>query len=299
MGEPSIRAIGLAYHYDLPTHGRIHPQQDLAESDLPAAISPALNGVNLTIADNAYVAVIGQNGSGKTTLVKHFNGLLKPTAGRVWVEGTDTRDATVGQLARRVGYVFQNPDHQIFGATVREEVGFGPRNLGLTAAEVRERTDEALAAFDLMDCADAPPAVLGYGLRRKVSLAGVFAMRPHILILDEPTAGLDARSTAELMARVDALHRDGHTIVLVTHDMRLAVRHCHETLVMHEGLALLHGPTREVFCRAEELARAQLAPPQAARLARRLEPHGFPCDALTVDDLVEAYVALRAARGRE
>ena len=270
---PSIRVEALTHQYD--------------------ETSTALNGIDLTIGDNAYLAIIGQNGSGKTTLVKHFNGLLKPGGGHVWVEGIDTRTTSVGQLARRVGYVFQNPDHQIFGATVREEVGFGPRNLGLSAVEVHERTNEALAAFDLTAHADAPPAVLGYGLRRKVSLAAVFAMRPHILILDEPTSGLDARSTADLMARVDAMHRAGHTIILVTHDMRLAAEHCHEVLVMHEGRALVHGPTREVFCRLDDLAQAQLAPPQAGQLARRLEPQGMSCDVLTADEFVAAYAALR------
>jgi energy-coupling factor transporter ATP-binding protein EcfA2 len=275
---PSIRIEGLTYQYD--------------------EISPALNGIDLTIADNAYLAIIGQNGSGKTTLVKHLNGLLRPTGGRVWVEGIDTRTASVGQLARRVGYVFQNPDHQIFGATVREEIGFGPRSLGLSAAAIRERTDEALAAFDLAAYAEAPPAVLGYGLRRKVSLAAVFAMRPHILILDEPTAGLDARSTADLMARVDAMHHAGHTIILVTHDMRLAAAHCHEVLVMHEGRALAYGPTQEVFCRLEDLEHAQLAPPQAARLARRLTPQGMPCTVLTAAEFVAAYAALGVASHR-
>ena len=272
---PCIRVEGLQYHYD--------------------DSGPALTGVDLTIRDNAYLAIIGQNGSGKTTLVKHFNSLLKPGAGRVWVEGIDTRAASVGELARRVGYVFQNPDHMIFGATVREEVGFGPRNLGLSPAEVRERTDEALAAFDLTPLAETPPAVLGYGLRRKVSLAAVFAMRPHILILDEPTTGLDARSTADLMARIDQMHREGHTIILVTHDMRLVTRHCHEVLVMHEGRVLAHGPTREVFCRSEDLARAQLTPPQAALLAQRLQKQGLPCDLLTPDEFVEAYAALGTA----
>jgi len=274
--SPCIRTEGLHYHYD--------------------DLSPALNGVDLTIGDNAYLAVIGQNGSGKTTLVKHFNGLLKPSSGRVWVEGIDTQTASVGELARRVGYVFQNPDHMIFSASVGEEVGFGPRNLGLSPTEVRERTEEALAAFDLMALAETPPAVLGYGLRRKVSLAAVFAMKPHILILDEPTTGLDAGSTAELMVRVDRMHHEGHTIILVTHDMRLAAQHCQEVLVMHEGRVLALGPACEVFCRLEDLAQAQLEPPQVARLAHQLASQGMPGGVLTVDEFVEAYVAMRTRR---
>ena len=169
----------------------------------------ALRGIDLEIEDGDYVAVIGQNGSGKTTLVKHFNGLLKPTRGRVLVKLetrnpkpetlVDTASLTVGQLAQTVGYVFQNPDHQIFCDTIREEFAFGPRNLGLPEAEVRRRVEEALARFDLEQYADRPPAVLGYGLRRKIGVAAVYSMRPRIFILDEPTSGLDWRSTVELM----------------------------------------------------------------------------------------------------
>jgi energy-coupling factor transporter ATP-binding protein EcfA2 len=268
-----IRTQGLAYHYE--------PE------------FPALHGVDLEIADNAYLAIIGQNGSGKTTLVKHFNGLLKPTAGQVWVYGQDTARVTVGQLARTVGYVFQNPDHQIFCASTREEVSFGPRNLGLAADEIRARTDEALQAFDLEPFAAIPPAVLGFGLRRKVSLAAVYAMRPRILILDEPTAGLDGRSARELLRRVDALHATGHTIILVTHDMRIAAERAHELLVMHEGRVLAYGPPREVFARYDDLLRAQIMPPQITQLGRRLAAVGLPDDALSVAEFSAAYQRLR------
>lgn len=267
--QPVVAVEGLVYHYDLET--------------------PALNGVDLAVADNAYLAVVGQNGSGKTTLVKHFNGLLRPTAGAVRVLGRDTRRATVTELARQVGYVFQNPDHQIFCATVREEVAFGPRNLGLGADAVADRVAEALAAFDLEAHADLPPAMLGWGLRRKVSLAAVYAMRPRLLVLDEPTTGLDRRSGDDLMARVDALHAAGHTIVLVTHDMRLVAEHCRETLVMHEGLVLAYGPTRAVLAGVDELARAAIDVPQVTRLARALADRGLPGDLLTVPEFCRAY----------
>ena len=273
--QPAVDVQGLVYHYDAET--------------------PALNGVNLAVADNAYLAVVGQNGSGKTTLVKHFNGLLRPTAGTVRVLGRDTRRATVTELARQVGYVFQNPDHQIFCATVREEVAFGPRNLGLDAAAVADRVAEALAAFDLEVHADLPPAMLGWGQRRKVSLAAVYAMRPRILVLDEPTTGLDRRSADDLMARVDALHAAGHTIVLVTHDMRLVAEHARETLVMHEGLVLAHGPTRAVLARVDELARAAIDVPQVTRLALALADRGFPGDVLTVPEFCDEYA--RRLRG--
>ncbi len=253
--------------------------------------TPALNGISLEIADNDYVALIGQNGSGKTTLVKHFNGLLKPTSGRVWIYGADTRTVSVAQLARTVGYVFQNPDHQIFCGSTREELGFGPRNLGLNAAEVRARTDEALEAFDLLPYADTPPALLGYGLRRKVALASVYAMRPQVLILDEPTAGLDQHSAMELMRRVDELHATGHTIILVSHDMRLVVDHAPHTIVLHEGLVLDNGPTREVFQRIDLLRRASITPPQIAELGHRLTDLGIG-GVLTVEDMVERYATI-------
>lgn len=273
---PCLRTRDLWYEYD---------------TDIPA-----LNGIDLSISDNAYLAVVGQNGSGKTTLVKHFNGLLRPTRGDVWVYGRSTKSATVGELAHQVGYVFQNPDHQIFCATTREEIGFGPRNLGLDPEAVRVRVDDALETFALTPYADTPPAVLGYGLRRKVSIAAVYAMRPQILILDEPSIGLDWHSAQELMARVDDLHAQGHTIILVTHDMRLVAEYTQRTLVMHEGNVLAYGPTKEVLCRAEQLERAQINPPQINRLSRRLSDLGFDGQALSVEAFCEAYGEIRGKR---
>jgi energy-coupling factor transport system ATP-binding protein len=286
---PALRVAHLVYHYES------------AENHLPE--EPALDGVDLTVADNAYLAVVGQNGSGKTTLVKHFNGLLRPTAGWVWVYGVDTSTASVGELARTVGYVFQNPDHQIFCASTREEVAFGPRNLGLPPNDVDERVADALAAFNLTPYAEVPPAVLGYGLRRKVSIAAVYAMHPRVLILDEPTAGLDRRSADDLMRRMDALHSAGHTIVLVSHDMRLVAGHSRETLVMHEGRVLAYGETRAVLSRADDLARAHITPPQVMRLAQGLAEAGLDrVDALSVTEFADSYdrrrAAARRARGR-
>ena len=257
---------------------------------------PALHGVDLEIPDNAFLGIVGQNGSGKTTLVKHLNGLLKPTSGRVWVYGVDTGPVSTAELAQTVGYVFQNPDHQIFCPTTREEISFGPRNLGLSPAEVGERTDEALATFGLEAYADVPPAVLGYGLRRKVSVAAVIAMRPRILILDEPTPGLDWRGAEDLMAHLGSLHAAGHTILLVTHDMRLVAEHTQQTLVMHEGRVLAHGPTRGVLAAVEALRRAEVTPPQITELGRRLADLGLRGDLLTVPEFCEAYAALRAER---
>ncbi|MHB1295270.1 MAG: energy-coupling factor ABC transporter ATP-binding protein [Anaerolineae bacterium] len=250
---------------------------------------PALDGVDLAVPAGAFLAIIGRNGSGKTTLVKHFNGLLKPATGRVCVHGLDTRQASVAALARMVGYVFQNPDHQIFCDTVREEIAFGPRNLGLGAAEVAERVRDALAAFDLDAFAGTPPAVLGWGLRRKVSVAAVYAMRPRVLVLDEPTTGLDRRSINGLMEHVSRLNAAGSTIILVTHDMRLVAEYARQVVVMHAGRSLASGAPREVFGEDDALAAAHLAPPQITLLGRRLAAYGIPPDVLTLEEFRCAY----------
>jgi energy-coupling factor transport system ATP-binding protein len=262
----------------------------------------ALRGVDLEIEDGDYVAVIGQNGSGKTTLVKHFNGLLKPRRGRVLVKHEtrdtkhetlkDTADLTVGQLAQTVGYVFQNPDHQIFCDTTREELAFGPRNLGLPEAEVRRRVEEALVRFGLEEYADWPPAVLGYGLRRKIGVAAVYTMRPRIFILDEPTTGLDWRGTMELMELIGEMHRQGHTIILVTHDMKLVAGFSQKCLVLRDGWVLAYDDTRAVFKCSEVLRETQIEPSQITLLAKRMVPYGMPGDVLSVDEFYAAYCRL-------
>ena len=239
------------------------------------------------------MAVLGQNGSGKTTLVKHFNGLLQPTRGRVLVNGRDTAQHPIGQLARSVGYVFQNPDYQLFSATVRKEIEFGPRNLGLSPAEVARRTDETLDHFGLTERANEPPALLGFGLRRKISVAAVYSMRPDILILDEPTTGLDWQSTQDLIHLLQDLHRTGHTILLVTHDMKIAAMFAELTLVLREGQVLLFEDTRSVFCQTAILAETQIEPPQIAELANRMRPLGMPQGVLTVEECFAAYRRLR------
>jgi len=271
--SPVIQVEDLCYHYN----------------DGPLALA----GVNLSIEAGDFLAIVGQNGSGKTTLAKHFNGLLRPTRGRVLVLGQDTAGQRVGQLARKVGYLFQNPDHQIFAPTVWEEVAFGPRNLGFSDEEVAARTSEALALFGLADQADTPPAVLGYGLRRQVTVAAVWAMRPQILVLDEPTAGLDWRSTCTLMEEITNLNRQGHTIILITHDMKLVAEFARQVLVLDEGQILACGPTRQVFQQEALLRQAFLAPPPITALARRMRHYGLRGDSLTIEEFYEDYTALR------
>jgi energy-coupling factor transport system ATP-binding protein len=253
----------------------------------------ALKGVSLDIKDGDFVAVIGQNGSGKTTLVKHFNGLHKPTKGQVIVGGRDTKDLSVGELARTVGFVFQNPDHQIFCATTREEITFGPRNLGLEGDELEDRVEEALAYFGLTEHADSPPAVLGFGTRRKISIAAVYAMRPRVFVLDEPTTGLDWKSAMALMRVIQAMNETGHTIILVTHDMKVVCQFARSSLVLRDGQVLTYDDTRTVFKHSEILKDTQIEPPQITELAKRMVPFGMSDDVLTVDEFYAVYVNRR------
>jgi len=265
--------------------------QDLwfAYEDSPVA---ALRGVSLTIGEGDFVALIGQNGSGKTTLAKHFNGLLRPTRGQVLLYGEDIRNRPVSTLARRVGYVFQNPDHQIFSPTTRDELAVGPRNLGLAETEVQRRVTETLASFGLKLYADRQPAALGFGLRRKISLATVFTMQTPILILDEPTTGLDYRSITELMELTRKLHHRGYTIILITHDMRVVAEYAPRCLVLRDGQILADGDTRTIFKQTDLLRETHLELPQISQLSRRMIPNGMPDDTLTVPEFCEAYSRL-------
>ena len=245
----------------------------------------ALAGIDLTIPRGEYVALIGANGSGKTTLAKHVNGLLRPQQGRVLVAGTDTREKSTGELARSVSYLFQNPDHQIFAPSVREELAFGPRNLGLGQEEVERRVEEALAAFHLTPLADLPPATLGYGQRRLVTLASVHAMEPQILILDEPAVGLDRHLTARLVAWVSELYNAGATILLITHDMRLASL-APRSVVMNHGRIVLDAKTPEVFEYTELLTQAGIVAPPIVELSRRF---GLPSIPLNIDGFCQTF----------
>ena len=223
--------------------------------------TPALHDINLTIAAGEFVALLGPNGSGKTTLAKHLNGLLRPQRGRVLLDGRDTRSVRVAVLAQTVGYVFQNPDHQIFAATVEEEIAFGLRLRGLPPAEVAQRVAEALDRFRLTPHAHLPPAVLGSGQRRQVTLAATLALRPRILVLDEPTGGLDAQGRQELMAALAAFHADGGTVLLITHDMHPVAELAGRAVVMAAGRVRFDGTPAALFRQDDLLAETHLAAP--------------------------------------
>ncbi len=259
---------------------------------------PALSGVTLRVERGEYLALLGQNGAGKTTLAKHFNGLLRPSSGNVLVGGRDASDLSIGELAQQVGYVFQNPDHQIFAGTTREEIAFGPRNLGLMEAEVAKRVDATLEAFGLVAQADTPPAMLGYGTRRKVALASVLAMRPQALILDEPTSGLDRRSVMELMGLLSAYSGEGHTVIVITHDVRLVADHVPHCAVLTSGRLAARGGTQSVLSDANLLSATGLDLPPVGRLAQRLGMGGADAP-LDVAAFKRSYEAKRSeSRGK-
>ena len=261
-GEPALRLEGVHYRYPLGVE--------------------ALKGVDLEIREGEFVAIIGQNGSGKTTLVKQFNGLLRPTSGRVEVFGRDVGELSPRERAEQVGYVFQNPDHQIFAPTVFEEVAFGPRNFGLSEREVRENVEEALAAVNLTGYEDEDPFLLTKGERQRVAVASVLALKPRVLILDEPTTGLDYLQQRSMMEMVCSLNRRGHTILIVTHSMPTVAHYAHRTIVFDEGMVLMDDTTRRVFARGEELEEVFLRPPQIVRFGNRLG-----ITSLTVEEMLE------------
>ena len=204
--------------------------------------SKALDDVTFDIERGSFIGLIGRNGSGKTTLAKHLNGLIRPTQGTVTVDGLDASKHSVGEMAAHVGFVFQNPDHQIFCSTTKEEIAFGPTALELDGATVFKRVDEMLTLFDLHRYEDVSPATLGYGERRAVALSSVLAMRTPILVLDEPTAGLDHRLAARFLGTIEKLNQRGVTIVMISHDMRAVYRYCTHVLELEDGKVVQYGP---------------------------------------------------------
>jgi energy-coupling factor transport system ATP-binding protein len=228
-----------------------------------------LDNLNFEIHKGEFVALIGQNGAGKTTLLKQFNGLLKPTSGTVLIDLVNTKDSTTGVLARRIGYLFQNPDHQIFLPTVEKEIGFGPGNLGLSQAEVAARVADAARRVGLTPFLKENPLFLSKGQRQRVAFASLLSMRPEVMVLDEPTTGQDYREGLEIMEMVRELHRQGHTIIFVTHDMELVAEYAQRVMALCQGRILLDDTSENVFYRPEILRQTNLFPPQIARLAQR------------------------------
>jgi energy-coupling factor transport system ATP-binding protein len=252
----------------------------------------ALDAVDLTIRRGERVAIIGQNGSGKTTLVRHFNGLLRPTDGRVFVDGADAAGRRVAALAASVGLAFQDPDRQIFAGRVRSEVGFGPRNLGRTGADLERAIDEALVATGLDGEANTNPYDLGYSRRKLLALASILAMGTPVVVLDEPTTGQDARGVERIRLIVERLAGAGRTVVAISHDMQFVAESFERVVVMRDGRIVLDGQPAEVFAESawQTLASTFLEPPLPARIGARLALGSTPTD--------EALLAAIAPDGR-
>ncbi|MBN1247190.1 MAG: ATP-binding cassette domain-containing protein [Anaerolineae bacterium] len=250
----------------------------------------ALKGVSLDIREGEYVLIIGQNGAGKSTLVKHFLRLLVPTKGTVLVGGTDTHALAMSTLARRIGYVAQNPDNQIFNATVEAEVSFALENLKFSAAEVQARTEESLAAMGLLDVRDRHPLALPRGDRARVVIAAILAMKPEIIIFDEPTTGQDYRGARTILEISKRLHEMGKTVIVITHHLYLMPNYAERVIVMGKGTILLDAPIRHAFHERELLASTYLTPPQAVLLAQALaEAAGTPYPLLTPEEVAACF----------
>jgi energy-coupling factor transport system ATP-binding protein len=249
----------------------------------------ALEGVDLRIGPGERVALVGQNGSGKTTLVRHLNGLLRPTAGRVTIDGIDAAGLRVAQLAARVGIAFQDPDRQIFAGTVRAEVEFGPRNLGRSGADLRSAVEEALTSTGLAGEERTNPYDLGQSRRKLLALASVLAMRTPVLVMDEPTTGQDARGVELVRSIVDAVAAEGRTVIAISHDMRFVAEVFERVVVMRAGRVILDGSPKHVFDPDawETLASTYLEPPLASVAGRRLGLGSTPTEATLVEELTE------------
>lgn len=254
-----------------------------------------LHGVSLHIHKGEFVALLGHNGSGKSTMAKQFNAMLLPGGGKIFVDGMDTVDESVlYEIRRRVGLVLQNPDNQLVASIVEEDVAFGPENLGVPPAEIRQRVDDALKAVEMYDFRLNAPYKLSGGQKQRIAIAGIIAMQPDCIVLDEPTAMLDPRGRTEVLTTIHRLNQEkGITIVLITHYMDEAVG-ADRVIVMDNGNILTEGTPREVFSQVELLKKHQLDVPQSTELAHRLRASGFPLSegVLNIEECVAALEPL-------
>jgi len=250
----------------------------------PAGVE-ALRGISLTIESGEQVAIVGQNGAGKTTLVKHLNGLLQPTSGLVRIGEWDTKGHSVAKLARRVGYVFQNPDEQLFSKNVGAEVAFGPRNLGFNGEQIQNRVQDALTMTELSDKTETNPYDLSATWRKMLALASVIAMDTDIVIFDEPTTGQDAMNIARIANVIQTLRGRGKTIITITHDIDFCAENFERVIALSQGKVLLDGKANEALGEEEILATTYVDPPQLTRLGKRL---GFKSTVRNQEDFLAA-----------
>ncbi len=247
-----------------------------------------LRGIDLTINDGEFVAIMGENGAGKTTLVKTFNGLLMPTAGRVRVDGVDTRESSVAKLSKDVGLVFQNPDHQLFSETVREELAFSLRNFGYGEETIERRVTTILETLDLARYTESSPFVLSGGERKRVALAAVLVWNPKHIILDEPTIGQDYQQKDRLRNFIVQLNSQGKTVIIITHDVEFVAECRPRIVLLSKGLVLGDGPSDDLLSDEQLLKKASLTRPQIGELMHKLRDFGLP------DTAINAYSAEHA-----
>ena len=280
-----IHAEKLIYEYD---------KRD--EDGNVVGTNRAIDGVDIDIPQGSFVAVLGHNGSGKSTLAKHMNAILVPTGGTMWVDGRDTKDpAELWNVRQTAGMVFQNPDNQIIGTVVEEDVGFGPENLGVPTDEIWKRVEESLRSVGMIEYRKASPNKLSGGQKQRVAIAGVIAMEPKCIVLDEPTAMLDPNGRKEVIRAVEKLRKEKKvTVILITHYMEEVID-ADQVFVMDGGHIVMHGTPREIFSRVEELKSYRMDVPQVTMLAEELRNRGLdiPRGILRRDVLVEALCRLR------
>ncbi|PXV86646.1 energy-coupling factor transport system ATP-binding protein [Lachnotalea glycerini] len=259
------------------------------------AINRAVNGVNLDIKQGDFVAILGHNGSGKSTLAKHLNAILRPTEGDLWIDGHDAKDLNkLWDIRKTAGMVFQNPDNQIIATVVEEDVGFGPENLGIPTAEIWERVDKALKSVNMLKYRKHSPNKLSGGQKQRVAIAGIVAMQPKCIVLDEPTAMLDPNGRKEVIDTITRLNREEKvTVILITHYMEEVIG-ADQIYVMDQGSVVMQGTPKEIFSRVWELKKYRLDVPQVTLLAEELRNSGLqlPEGILTIDELVDEICQL-------
>lgn len=255
----------------------------------------ALDGIDLAIQSGEFVAIVGENGAGKTTLVKMLNGLLRPQEGKVTVGNWDTADYSTAQLASRVGFLFQNPDEQLFERTVGREVAFGPRNLGFPKRKVTAKTKSALKTVGLVDEADHNPYDLEPFERKLLALAATLAMDTAAIVLDEPSIGQDAAGRERIGRILRDLHKMGRTLLLISHDLDFCAENAERAIVMADGRILADGPATKVFTQTDTLMKAAVFPPQLVRLAQALK---MPANPLKISQFIAAYATWRKRKKR-
>ena len=287
MAETIIKTENLSYVYSAGT-----PYEHRAIDD-----------INIEIEKGSFVGLIGHTGSGKSTLIQHLNGLIKPTSGKIYIGGEDlwANPKDIRRFRFKVGLVFQYPEHQLFEETVRKDIAFGPKNMGLSEEEIEERVLEAAKHTGLTaDYLEKSPFELSGGEKRRVAIAGVLAMKPEVLILDEPTAGLDPKGREFILSEIKAYHENtGATVILVSHSMEDVARFASHVLIMNHSKAVMYGKTREIFKRVEELCEIGLEVPQISRVFAKLREKGYevPESVLTVEEAKNAMLNLLGKGG--